>query len=75
MWNTSNHKNSLPWGRNMCPRVLDIMFGNENFEKVSSNWGQLILFNKMIMHASFEYLIGIFFIMVILLGIQIVVLI
>jgi hypothetical protein len=20
------------WGRNICPRVLDIMFGSENFE-------------------------------------------
>jgi hypothetical protein len=54
----------------MCPRVLDIIFGNENFENVSFNWSQLILFNKMIMHASFEYLIGICFIKVILLGIQ-----
>jgi hypothetical protein len=34
------------------------MFGNENFEKVSSNWGQLVLFNKMMINASFEYLIG-----------------
>jgi hypothetical protein len=34
------------------------IFGSENFEKVSSNWGQLILFNKMTVHASFEYLIG-----------------
>jgi hypothetical protein len=41
-----------------CEKVLDIMFGNENFEKVSSNWCQLVLFSKMIINASLEYLIG-----------------
>jgi hypothetical protein len=34
------------------------MFGNENFEKVSSNWCQLVLFSMMIINASFEYLIA-----------------
>jgi len=46
------------WGGNVCPRVLDIIFGSENFERLSSKWGQLILFNKMTINASFEYLIG-----------------
>jgi hypothetical protein len=34
------------------------MLSIENFESVSSNWGQLVLFNKMIIYASFEYLIN-----------------
>jgi len=39
------------WGKNLVHGVLDIMFSNENFEKVSSNWDQLVLFNKMIINA------------------------
>jgi hypothetical protein len=38
--------------------VLYIMFENENFDKVSSNWNQLILFNKIIIMHFFEYFIG-----------------
>jgi hypothetical protein len=34
------------------------MFGNANFERVLSNWGQLILFNKMIIIIKIEYFIG-----------------
>jgi len=46
------------WGKNICLKVMNIMFGNENFGRVSSNWGQLLLFNKMIINVSLEYLIG-----------------
>jgi hypothetical protein len=45
-------------GRNTCPWILNTTFGNENFEKVSSNWGQLILLNNMKINASFKYLIS-----------------
>ncbi len=48
------------WGENIIQEVLDIVFWNENFENVSCNWGKLILFNNMIINASFEYLIGLF---------------
>jgi hypothetical protein len=48
------------WGENIVQEVLDIVFWNENFENVSFNWGKLILFNNMIINASFEYLIGLF---------------
>jgi len=34
------------------------MFGSENFEKISSNWDQLVLFNKMIIIASCKHFIG-----------------
>jgi hypothetical protein len=39
------------WGKNLIHGVLDIMFWNENFEKVSSNWDQSVLFNKLIINA------------------------
>jgi hypothetical protein len=31
-----------------CPHVLGFTFGYENYKRVSSNWYQLVLFNKMI---------------------------
>ncbi len=42
-------------GRNTCPWILNTTFGNE---KVSSNWGQLILLNNMKINASFKYIIS-----------------
>jgi hypothetical protein len=38
--------------------ILNINYGNENLERLSYNWGQLMLFNKMKNKASFEYLIS-----------------
>jgi hypothetical protein len=36
------------WGGSTCPHLLGFMFGNENYQKVSSSWCQLVFFNKMI---------------------------
>jgi hypothetical protein len=47
-------------GRKCLSKGIGHFFGSENFERVSSNWGQLISFNKMTINASFEYLIGYF---------------
>jgi hypothetical protein len=41
------------WGENSVQGVLDIMLSIENFESVSSNWGQLVLFNKKITNSFF----------------------
>jgi hypothetical protein len=37
--------------------VLYIVFENENFDKVSSNWNQLILFNKIIIMLFLSFLL------------------
>jgi hypothetical protein len=43
--------------RKYWPWILDICIWSENFEKVSSKWDQLLLFNKMIVTCIFSILI------------------
>jgi hypothetical protein len=50
--------NIFGWGNTCLWGIGHYVKENEIFENIWSNWGQVVLFNKVIINSFFEYLIG-----------------